>query len=81
MDFILSQLGSNEGENPEYPYPYLMENLEFAYHSILDSGRWFVARPETPEEIQARENEEAFERRNKSQNRIMFSDSRMNLQS
>lgn len=64
MDFILSQLGSNEGPDPDapsYPYPYLYENLQFAYHSILDSGRWFVMRPETAEEIQARENEEQWE--------------------
>jgi hypothetical protein len=64
IDFILSQLGSNEepAGAPEYPYPYLFENFQFAYHSILDSGRWFVARPETAEEIQAREGDEAFER-------------------
>ena len=65
MDFILSQLGSNEGPDPaapEYPYAYLLENIQFAYHSILDSGRWFIMRPETAAEMQARENDEAFER-------------------
>jgi hypothetical protein len=54
LDFIVSQLGTNEGPNPEYPYPYLLENFQFAYHSILDQGGWFYLRPETPQEEQAR---------------------------
>jgi hypothetical protein len=54
LGFLVGQLGTNEGPEPEYPYPYLLENLQFSYHSILDQGGWFYARPETPQEEQAR---------------------------
>lgn len=60
-DFIVSQLGTFEGDDPEYPYPLLLENLRHAHDAILASGRWFVARPEIKESIQAREEQERQE--------------------
>ena len=62
MDFILSQLGSNEGPDPtlpNIPTPICMKTCISHITRYLDSGRWFVMRPETAEEIQARENDEA----------------------
>jgi hypothetical protein len=55
MNWIISQLGSNEGPDREYDYPYTLEAFQAAYYSILDSGQWFYLAPETTAEIQARE--------------------------
>jgi hypothetical protein len=60
-DFIVSQLGNFEGDDPEYPYPLLLENLRHAHDAILASGRWFVSRPVSPEELQEQAEQERNE--------------------
>src|ERR1700735_319021 len=55
MEFLVSQIGSNEGQNPEYPYPYTAGNFQFAHDAILNNGGFFIERPESEEDIAARE--------------------------
>jgi len=55
MTFVVSQLGSNEGDDATYLLPYTTENFASAYRAILDNGGWFVERPESDEVREERE--------------------------
>jgi len=55
MDFLTSQIGSNEGADATYFYPFTLENFMQAYRAILASGQFFIERPESDEDIAERE--------------------------
>ena len=53
-EFLVSQLGDNEGKFAEYPYPYSVENLEAAFDYAQRTGI-LLQRPESEESIARRE--------------------------